>query len=119
MNDIQLSTTDYDLLVKDGDILLFDTIESLTVQKVKINLLNFKGEWFRDIDTGIPYIQDVFGKRGTKEATDALIKNAILSTENITALLRYDSSISDNRTLQVVFSAKTQSGTLTDITVEV
>lgn len=118
--DIILDTTTHDIVISNKDINLFDKVENLTVQRVKINLLNLRGEWFRDITTGLPYLQEITGKRNTKDVADTLIKNMILSTIGVQSILSYSSSINSIRKLQVVFSAVTESGeTLTDITVEV
>lgn len=118
--DIKLDKVTYDLEITNRDINLFDTIEDLTVQQVKINLLNFRGEWFRDVTVGIPYLQEILGRRGSKGAADTLIKNTILGTDNITSITSYNSSITTERGLQVVFSATTNSGEiLQNILVEV
>lgn len=118
--DIVLESSTHDIRITNKDIQLFTTIEDLTVQKVKINLLNFRGEWFRDITTGIPYLQEILGVRNNKDVADTLIKNAILNTDNITSIISYSSSINEDRKLLVLFSAMTNSGTIIDnISVEV
>ena len=66
MTDIIL-TTEHDLLIESGDIFLFTELDKLTVQKVKIRLLNYRGEWFRDVNTGVPYLQQILGRRDTKD----------------------------------------------------
>lgn len=118
--DIVLDSSTHDIKIVNRDIQLFTTIEDLTVQKVKINLLNFRGEWFRDITTGIPYLQEIFGVRNSKDVADTLIKNAILDTDSITSITSYSSSINSERKLSVLFSAVTNSGAILDnISVEV
>lgn len=111
----------HDLDLSSGDISLHTEIEDLTVQMVKINLQLFKGEWFRDIDKGIPYIQEIFGDKNSKSAADANIKSTILATDNIRSLTKYSSNVTGyDRTFKVLFSATTNNGSvLEDIEIEV
>ena len=118
--DIKLNLL-HDLDLSTGDLQLFTQIEDLTVQMVKIRLQTFKGEWFRDIDIGVPYLQEIFGKRGTAPAADANIKNTILATDNIQSITSYSSSVNPlTRTFSVGFSAVTDNGEiLSDIELEI
>ena len=118
--DIKLTTL-HDIDLTTGDLALFTELQHLAVQQVKMRLLLFKGEWFRDIDIGIPYVQDIFGRKDTQNAADANIKNTILATDNIQSITKYSSSINpQTRTFFVIFSAITNSGEiLTDITLEI
>lgn len=118
--DIKL-TIDHDLDLSTGDLQLFSQVEDLAVQQVKIRLQTFKGEWFRDIDIGVPYVQEVFGRRDTESAADANIKSTILSTDNIQSITKYSSSVKPlTRTFSVIFSAVTNSGEIiTDIELEI
>lgn len=119
MTDIIL-TSEHDLLIQQGDISLFSSIEELTVQKVKIRLLNYRGEWFRDINTGVPYLQSILGKKNTKAATDIILKNVIIGTDNIAAIQSYTSTINTERKLEVSFSAiMVSGGSIDNTTIEV
>ncbi len=116
---IVLDSITHDLVIENNGLTLFQTDEDATVQRVKIRLLVYKGEWFRDINYGVPYLQEIFGK-DTKNAADANLKSTILGTENVKSLLSYQSTIGRNRTLQVVFSIKVGSGKIiNDILVEI
>ena len=117
--DIKLNRT-HDLDLSSGDLDLFTRVEDLAVQQVKINLLVYKGEWFLDVDKGVPYLQEIFGDRNTKAAADSNIKYTILNTDNIQSILSYKSSINSlNRTLLVESSARTNSGDIINIEVEI
>lgn len=119
MTDIQLNST-HDLVITNSDISLCLTKEELTIQKVKINLLNYRGEWFRDINLGVPYLQRILGRKGTKDIADISLKNTILETENISSILSYQSSIDTNRNIKVIFSASMESGgSIDNILVEI
>ena len=118
--DIKLDKTTHDLVITNKDIQLFETLENLTIQKVKINLLSMKGEWFRNVNVGIPYTQTILGKKGTQDVAASLLKNAIINTEGIVSITDFSSSVNSDRTLKVIFSAVTEQGQIiTDITVEI
>lgn len=106
---ITLDSLTHDLVISNNGLTLFETEEDATVQLLKIRLLVFKGEWFRDIAYGVPYIQEIFGKN-TKAAADANLKSTILATENVQSLLSYESVVTAERVLQVRFSIKVGSG---------
>lgn len=115
MTDIVLST-DHDLLIENGDISLFNKVENLTVQKVKINLLLMKGEWFRDINKGVPYLQSILGVRNTKQTTMTFLRNAIINTEGITSVTSLDATIDRDRTIHVVWSGTCENGEIIENT---
>jgi hypothetical protein len=110
----------FDLGIVDGDIYLFEDISLLTVQKVTINLQNYRGEWFRDVNTGVPYLQQILGVRNSKELADTIIKTTIVETDNIDTILTYSSTVNKERQLIVTFSAlMVTGGTIENITVEI
>lgn len=118
--DIILDRTTHDIIIDNQDLTLFTTEEELTTQRVKINLLNFKGEWFRDINAGVPYLQSIFGKRGTQTTATSFLKNTIVQTLGIESITAFEYELDNNRNFKVVFSAITSSGTiLENITVEI
>ena len=119
MTDIILDLN-HDLSILNKDIRLFKDIGLNTAQRVKINLLNFLGEWFRDVDTGVPYLQTILGRRNSLESADVELKATIINTENISTITQYSSSIGNDRKLTVIFSATLESGgTINNISVEV
>lgn len=119
MTDLIL-TQEHDLEIIDGDIKLFETVELATVQKLKIRLLSYRGEWFRDISTGVPYLQAILGKRNTKLTADTVLKNEIINTPNIASITSYSSSINSERKLSITFSAiMTSGGSIENISLEI
>lgn len=120
MTDIILESASHDLEIVNGDIKIFDTAELATVQKLKIRLLSYRGEWFRDISTGVPYLQAILGKRNTKLTADTVIKNEIITTDNIASITSYTSSINSERKLSITFSAiMTSGGSIENISLEI
>ena len=110
----------FDLSIVDGGINIFEDITLLTAQKVKINLQNYRGEWFRDVNTGVPYLQQILGLRNSKELADTILKTTIVATDNIDSILTYSSTVNQERQLIVTFSASmVTGGTIENLTVEI
>lgn len=118
MTDIKLDPKTHDIVIED-DLMMFGNSEEEkvldTIQRVKMRLLLYKGEWFRDVGVGVPYIQEILGRRDAKNVADANIKNTILATENIQSLTSYTSHIDPKtREFKVIFSGFTETGDLLD-----
>ena len=107
-NDIDLTT---DLTMR-----LTANIEESSRQQVLISLSTFKGEWFADVQAGIPYLRNdnndvkALGE-GTKAFIDALIQEDILARENIIEINSYESTFTRSTgSLEVTATATTASG---------
>lgn len=115
---IKQGTGYHDWFLEDGTTpVVCPDIQSLVRQRISINLKMIMGEWFADINYGVPYFESIFGKN-TKDATDSIIRNTILQTEGVTGLSSYTSSV-DNTTRKITirFSATTDSGTINNFEV--
>lgn len=120
MTDIILGSSSHDIEIINGDMSLFETAELATAQKLKIRLLSYRGEWFRDISTGVPYLQSILGKRDTKLTADTVLKNEIINTPNIASITNYSSSVNSDRKLSITFSAiMTSGGSIENISLEI
>lgn len=91
-------------------------IEESSRQQVQISLGTFKGEWFADVNAGIPYLRNdnntvkALGEE-SKDFIDALIQDDILSRENIVSITSYESTFTRaTGALEVVASATTKQG---------
>lgn len=65
-----------------------DTLHAVTgreaiAQEVRIALRFFLGEWFLDLDEGVPYFTDVFGKRKDVGLVRDLFRRRILSVPGV------------------------------------
>lgn len=60
-------------------------------QAVGTRLRLLSGEWYVDVSVGVPYQGGVIGKH-TKDTADPVIRDAILNTQGIDAILSYESS---------------------------
>ena len=79
-------------------------------QQVKTRLLLWLGEWFLDTEEGTQYMQGVLGKH-SQETADAVIQDRVLSTDNVTDITNYVSTIDpDTRKMSVSFDLDTVFG---------
>lgn len=99
-----------DLKISQGDLLLNDGVDAIA-QHLKIRLRFFRGEWFLNLDEGVPYFQEVLRKNPSSRALGAFFRNIIVNTPGIasvgTVTLDYDAG---ERTLDVQFTATTVDG---------
>lgn len=115
--DIYLNPVTNDIdLTSDLTMRLTANKEESSRQQVLISLSTFKGEWFADINAGIPYLRNdnnnikALGE-GTKAFIDALIQDDILARENITEINSYESTFTRSTgQLEVEATATTTSG---------
>lgn len=98
MTDILLDQTTNDVVVVDGDISFVPTQQELTRQAVVMSLKTYKGEWFRDINYGVPWITNdnndtaILGK-ATRVFFDQEIRKVILANPEVTGIVSFKSSV--------------------------
>ncbi len=94
MNDLELDLTNSDLVInKLGDLQLLNTEEKVARQTAQINLLTFRGEWFLDLDLGVPYFQRILRRGATKELVDSILQDVVNNSYNIQRITKWRSSL--------------------------
>lgn len=86
----------HDLDFSSGTVRWTETDAELARQRVAIILNTFRGEWFANINYGVPYIENKNNKiqilgKVRKDIFDSFVKEAILSVENIFVINNYES----------------------------
>ena len=93
----------YRMLDKNGDYQFGHSLQDITygvyavAQAVKTRLLLFQGEWWEDMENGLPLFQRIIGQRFSQQDTsivDSLIKERIITTENVAGISDFQSSYS-------------------------
>lgn len=109
MSDLKLAA-DGDLEIKNGDLLLTSGDEAVR-QHLQQRLRTFLGEWFLDLDVGVPYFQDILVKNPNVNQVDGILKQTILTTPGVVELVSFSMSFdSTARTLAVEFEYTSYSG---------
>ena len=71
-----------DLVIKDFDLML-TSYKQILKQALQQELKTFKGDWFLDIDKGLPYYQDILGQRNSIDSVRAIFIEAIKSVSGV------------------------------------
>lgn len=76
-------------------------------QAVKTTILLWRGEFFLNVDAGIPEMQAILGKH-PQEMADAVLKDAVLAIQGVTGIPDYQSVLNpDSRVSSVNFTVNT------------
>ncbi len=97
---------DGDLYVDAGGIYFSSGLRAVT-QGIRLRMQTFKGEWFLDLDHGVPYWQDILGQKYNETKIRAAFRKAIEDTPGVTRVLELEVDF-DNATRQLSVSWKAQ-----------
>ena len=67
----------------DIDLSVVDRLESVR-QRVRQRLLLWRGTWFADVQAGVPYIEDVFGRQQDAGLAQRTITDILRTVEDVT-----------------------------------
>lgn len=83
-------------------------------QKLQTKLRLFLGEWFLDLNVGVPYFQDILKKQVSTNVIASIFKDVILETPGVIELqefvLDYDNIARD---LKLDFTVRSETGSIT------
>lgn len=72
-------------------------------------LRTFLGEWFLNTQHGIPYWQNILGRKTTKSAVDLILQQKILAENGVKELTYFRSTLI-NRQYEVTFKVRVSTG---------
>jgi hypothetical protein len=113
MVDIYIDSTTHDIDLTNQTMRLTSTSLELIRQRIDITLSMFRGEWFANIDVGVPYIKNdnnniqILGASDT-DVIDYYIRDAVLGVDGVTSIISY-TSVTDKqlRTMSINFTVLT------------
>lgn len=109
MSDLKLGA-DGDLEIKNGDLQLTKSDDAVR-QHLQQRLRTFLGEWFLDLDVGVPYFQDILVKNPNINQIDGILKQKILTTPGVVELLSFTMDFDQTvRSLSIEFEYTSYSG---------
>lgn len=85
---------DKDYTLGKGAQNLFSGTEAVA-QAIYTRLFLLQGEWWEDLEDGLPLMQRILGYRNTQQAADILIRQRILGTTDVLDLYNFSSSFND------------------------
>lgn len=95
---------------ENGDYAINHFVEGTpaTAQAVTTRLRLFKGEWFLNLNSGVPWYTEVLTKPARLAQINTLIRNVILQTQGVASLSKFEMVFSsDIRKLAVSFTGTT------------
>jgi hypothetical protein len=112
MSDLKLDDLTGDLVIENADLVLTTGSDAVR-QHLLQRLRTFMGEWFLNLDAGLPYFQNILIKDPNLNAIDGVIKNVIIDTPGVLELLSFDMNYdSSTQALELTFSVQVSDGVL-------
>jgi hypothetical protein len=65
-------------------------------QAIYTRLYLLQGEWWEDLEDGLPLMQRILGYRNTQNAADILIRKRIIETPNVLAMIDFVSEFNND-----------------------
>lgn len=112
-HDLAMDMATGDLALRDGDVLLIDNAERVA-QQILITLRFWLGEWFLDVQDGIPYLDYVLVKSPNLLHIRQIFTEAIEKVEGVQRVeeMKFAFDVK-NRSLRVDYEVSTNYGLLT------
>lgn len=106
-------TSNGDMAFVNGECPVTSSLLDSVIQRTKIKLGTFYGEWFLNTTYGIPYFQVILQKTTPKAVVDSIFKTQILQDKDILSIVEFN-SILDNQTRKysMTFRIKVRDGSV-------
>lgn len=117
--DIKFDSQDSDAIFVNGPLTKADVTQPFTEnvrQRLLIRLRTFRGEWFLSTQYGVPWFQEVLGRKTTKTRVDQLLQESILSEQGVVEILTFKSTFI-NRVYSLSFSVRCRNGGTATLTI--
>ena len=110
MKSLYIDPITKDLVLNNKNNLRFTTTTAeYTAQKVENKMLFFKGEWWLNVNLGIPYYTDILKKNPNLNLVQSILKSEILSMKGVLELLTFELDIDNSeRVLYVNYRIRTE-----------
>ena len=114
--DILLDPNTHDVIFINGAAPTTRSQQDVVAQRLKITLQTFLGEWFLDLDIGLPYFQQILNKVRNKSTVDAIFQQAILADPGVVEMIQYSSTLTaSSRGFDLSFSVRVADGSIVPI----
>lgn len=116
--DVLLDPVTHDIVIENGDAVLASGLDAVS-QQIKIALLMVKGEWFMDLEDGVPYFERagipasraLMGSRYNSNRAVAEFRKAILKVSDVVRITSLSATFAaSTRTLSIRFTVRTSFG---------
>lgn len=112
IRDLKIDPSTGDLVIENGDLVFVEGLSAIA-QAVRSRLRLFRGEWFADLDAGVPWFQAILLKNPNLTEVRDTLRQTILGTVGIASIVAFDLTLdAATRTATLVFSAIADTGEL-------
>ena len=109
---MDIKTQNNDLVFENNNLVIVEGKE-FVAQNLKQRLQTLLGECPLDTELGVPYIEEILGKRRSQSIVENILKDVILSTPGVVKLESFIMSfVETTRILTVDFEVKSLDGTI-------
>ena len=109
--DLKLNDRKTDLVFVNGDCPVTNGLNDAVAQELTLRLRTFRGEWFRDITFGTPWMDRVLGKKVDKSVVDIVIQEQIRKNPKVLQITHFESDFdSQRREYSCLFKVKSVEG---------
>ncbi len=118
--DILVSNETGDVVYTNADIPPVADEQRLDVaQRLRIKLQTYLGEWFLNIETGVPYYERILRKGVRKQDIDVIFQALIREEDGVLEIVEFESTLSPSREYNMRFRVRTDEGTTATINIEI
>lgn len=101
----------HDLVFVNGECPSTGDLIDVVIQRLYIRLRTFLGEWFLNVEYGVPWLEDVLGHKAPKSRVDMIIQSQILAERNVKQVTEFNSTMDTlTRNYTCSFRVRTDSG---------
>lgn len=112
--DLLLDPVTHDVIFVNGETTVTQKPADIVAQRLKITLYTFLGEWFLNLDTGMPYFQQILNKVRNKSTVDVIFQTVISKDPDVIEIISYESDMnSATRGFYMEFAVRVSDGTIT------
>lgn len=85
-------------------------------QRLVIQLKSFLTDWFLDTTYGVPYLQEILGRKGVRKGyIDNIIRGEIMKESGVREITYFNSTLSSKRVYELSFRVKTSDNSISEI----
>lgn len=103
---------DNDLVFENGDLVFSKGLDAI-VQQCRIAMQMFQGEWFLNLDAGLPYWESILGQKPSVaiQAAQIFVRRELELIDGVVDILKLDVSYTrETRVLSVTWQVDTEFG---------
>jgi hypothetical protein len=99
-----------DLYLENGTLRLTNSLQEEAIQRIRVSMLLFKGEWFLDETQGVPYWQNILGQKISLMQLQRIFRSVVQQQPTVASISRFSVKPLPSRAIQIEFTCKLVDG---------